>query len=283
MPIITGKTNHKIEDDVKNRTWTWDFQNSSDSLVLFAGKYKKKDIHAGGIKLQFYYHPKQEEVIEKVNAAQEIKSAVDYFTAAYGTLNYTSEPLKIVVSSALIPGGLANGNISCMGETTFAPSRYITDQEGISNGVITLVHEICHQWWGIGVLFHSSSPWSEEGLTVFSTYKYLQYRYGDAYAERIGVQAWKNTIKVMKDDFYNRNPEYLQILPTRYLSKVLAANDGGIRYDEMPLKLYQAEQLTGVDKFQIILRKLFRRHKNGLSYENFLSECKLTEEDLALD
>ncbi len=59
------------------------------------------------------------------------------------------------------------------------------------------------------------------------------------------------------------------------------------RYCEMPLKILKAEQLVGgEEEMDAILAKLFTRELDPtypyLTYQDFLSACALTEEDLDL-
>ena len=40
-----------------------------------------------------------------------------------------------------------------------------------------MIHELVHQWWGLGNMFDTSdptSPWSAEGLTVYTTYRIVR-------------------------------------------------------------------------------------------------------------
>ena len=49
-----------------------------------------------------------------------------------------------------------------------------------------MIHELVHQWWGLGNMFDASdesSLWSAEGLTVYTTYRIVKERYGPSYAQ----------------------------------------------------------------------------------------------------
>jgi hypothetical protein len=51
----------------------------------------------------------------------------------------------------------------------------------------------------------------------------------------------------------------------------------------MPLQICKAEHVLGEKKFQFILKKIFRRYKNNLCYDDFLRECGLTKEAISVE
>lgn len=283
IPIMTGRKNIKVSEDKAGRTATWSFHDTGLGLKLFAGRYNVEEIQAGGIDIEFYYNRAHEDVIKKMKASQTIEDSVNYFTNLLGELDYNEDnPLKIVEASALMMGGKAIGNISTIGEKIFDPETFASNPDG-TTGTEVLAHEICHQWWGIAVRFpQATNAWTDEGLTVFTTYMFLQHQYGDAYAQKNGVDAWEKSVETLKRNFYYRHPEYRDVVPQHFLFNILGMNNQLIMYYQMPLEIYKAEQILGDGKFKSILSRLYRRYKNRLSFDDFLRETKLTEEEIAV-
>ncbi|MBS6235483.1 MAG: hypothetical protein KH615_06095, partial [Clostridiales bacterium] len=88
-------------------------------------------------------------------------------------------------------------------------------------------------------------------------------------------------------NFYVRHPEYLEQLPEQYRADIANSLSQVRQYCEMPLKILKAEQLVGGEEaMDAILAKLFTRQLDPtypyLTYQDFLSACALTEEDLNL-
>jgi hypothetical protein len=77
------------------------------------------------------------------------------------------------------------------------------------------------------------------------------------------------------------------MLPEAERLRISNSLSGMRQYSEMPLKLLKAEQLVGgEDAMDQILYDLFNREIDPmypyLTYDEFLSACGLTEEDLNL-
>ena len=84
-----------------------------------------------------------------------------------------------------------------------------------------------------------------------------------------------------------RNPEFLTALPEAERLSISNSLSGVRQYSEMPLKILKAEELVGGEKaMDRILHDLFNRELDPmypyLTYQDFLSACGLTEEDLDL-
>lgn len=283
--ITTGDTTKKVSEDPSQNTCTWNFSCAGSSIQLIAGAYKDEKFKAGGIDVEFYYNLRHEGVVRSLEAGKVIKEAIDYFTDAYGPLNYANIPLKIVDNTINLMGGNAVGNICNIGEGIFMEKSFTNEAYSGTNGVEVLVHEICHEWWGIGTIIpiSSYSPWSSEGLTVYSTYKFLQHKYGPGYSQKTCVDSWESTLDGLKRNFYYRHPEYMDIIPSGYLFNVLGTQNGPVMYAEMPLQILKGEQLLGENKFKSALSKLYKRYKSRLTYEDFLDVCGLTKEMISVE
>ena len=153
------------------------------------------------------------------------------------------------------------------------------------------IHELVHQWWGLGNMFDTadpSSPWSAEGLTVYTTYRIAKELYGEDYAVENYVDQWRAAVDDYYLNFYVRCPEYLDALPEAERLAISNALSGMRQYSEMPLKILKAQELVGGEEaMDEILKGLFTRELDPmypyLTYQEFLDACGLTEEDLSLD
>ena len=153
-----------------------------------------------------------------------------------------------------------------------------------------MIHELVHQWWGLGNMFDTAdpnSPWSAEGLTCYTTYRIAKQLYGEDYARTHYVEPWQQAVDDYYLNFYVRHPEYLEMLPEEEQLAISNSLSQVRQYNEMPLKILKAEQLVGGEAaMDRILRDLFNRELDPaypyLTYEEFLGACALTEEDLNL-
>ena len=270
-------------------TRTWRYEANSAGGILYAGDYICEQIEAGGMTIEFYYGRKHQSVMEAAGAADAVKAVVDYCTEHYGTLSFgTGETLKLI-QSRVAGGGYAVGGASLLDEADFT----IANLEDTSKGAVpgeTFIHELVHQWWGLGNMFDtvdSTSPWSAEGLTVYTTYRIVKELYGEDYAREHYVDQWQQAVDDYYLNFYVRHPEYLEMLPENEQLAISNSLSRVRQYSEMPLKILKAEQLVGGEEaMDQILHDLFNRELDPmypyLTYQEFLDACHLTEEDLNL-
>ena len=270
-------------------TRTWRYEANSAGGILYAGDYICEQIEAGGMTIEFYYGRKHQAVMEAAGAADAEKAVVDYCTEHYGTLSFgTGETLKLI-QSRVAGGGYAVGGASLLDEADFT----IANLEDTSKGAVpgeTFIHELVHQWWGLGNMFDtvdSTTPWSAEGLTVYTTYRIVKELYGEDYAREHYVDQWQQAVDDYYLNFYVRHPEYLEMLPENEQLAISNSLSQVRQYNEMPLKILKAEQLVGGEEaMDQILHDLFNRELDPmypyLTYQEFLDACHLTEEDLNL-
>ena len=270
-------------------TRTWRYEANSAGGILYAGDYICEQIEAGGMTIEFYYGRKHQAVMEEVGAVDAVKEVVDYCTEHYGTLSFgTGETLKLI-QSRVAGGGYAVGGASLLDEADFTIANLGDTNKGAVPGE-TFIHELVHQWWGLGNMFDtvdSTSPWSAEGLTVYTTYRIVKELYGEDYAREHYIDQWQQTVDDYYLNFYVRNPEYLEMLPEQVQLAISNSLSQVRQYNEMPLKIWKAEQLVGGEEaMDQILHDLFNRELDPmypyLTYQEFLDACHLTEEDLNL-
>ena len=270
-------------------TRTWRYEANSAGGILYAGDYICEQIEAGGMTIEFYYGRKHQAVMEEAGAVDAVKEVVDYCTEHYGTLSFGSGETLKLIQSRVAGGGYAVGGASLLDEADFTIANLGDTNKGAVPGE-TFIHELVHQWWGLGNMFDTSdstSPWSAEGLTVYTTYRIVKELYGEAYAQEHYVDQWQQTVDDYYLDFYVRHPEYLEMLPENEQLAISNSLSQVRQYNEMPLKILKAEQLVGGEEaMDQILHDLFNRELDPmypyLTYQEFLDACHLTEEDLNL-
>ena len=289
IAIPFSSSEAEVLSENEDGTRTWRYEANSAGGILYAGDYICEQIEAGGMTIEFYYGRKHQAVMEAAGAVDAVKEVVDYCTEHYGTLSFgTGETLKLI-QSRVAGGGYAVGGASLLDEADFT----IANLEDTSKGAVpgeTFIHELVHQWWGLGNMFDtvdSTNPWSAEGLTVYTTYRIVKELYGEDYARDHYVDQWQQAVDDYYLNFYVRHPEYLEMLPEQVQLAISNSLSQVRQYNEMPLKILKAEQLVGGEEaIDQILHDLFNRELDPmypyLTYQEFLDACHLTEEDLNL-
>ncbi|MFR8230256.1 MAG: hypothetical protein ACLVAH_09975 [Anaeromassilibacillus sp.] len=270
-------------------SYHWKLIDRGQNIILYAGDYISHHIDAAGIDVEFFYSAKHKQVMEECNVDSVVKQVFDYCTEHYGPLSFYGDSSMKLIEIGMVGGGYAANGASAMGEDSFNEQGLKDPLKG-AGGSEVLAHEIVHQWWGLGNMFDSqdaSDPWSAEGLTVYTTYRMMKEQYGDAYAKKNYVDVWQEQVDDYYQNFYVRHPEYLEQLPEQYRADIANSLSQVRQYCEMPLKILKAEQLVGGEEaMDAILAKLFTRQLDPtypyLTYQDFLSACALTEEDLNL-
>ena len=270
-------------------TATWRYEYNGTGGILYAGDYVCEEIEAGGITIEFYYGRKHQSVMEEAGATDAVKAVVDYCTEHYGSLSFGTGGTLKLIQSRVSGGGYASNGASLLDEADFTAENLGNDSKGAAAGEV-MIHELVHQWWGLANMFDTSdsgSPWSAEGLTVYTTYRIVKELYGEDYAREHYVEQWQSSVDDYYLNFYVRNPDYLASLPEAEQLEISNSLAYVRQYCEMPLKILKAEQLVGgEDAMDEILSTLFNRELDPmypyLTYQEFLDACDLTEEDLNL-
>ena len=270
-------------------TVTWRYESDSPGGILYAGDYIREDIEAGGITIAFYYGRRHQAVMEDARASEAVQAVVDYCAGHYGPLSFGAGGALKLVQSRVAGGGYATEGASLLDEADFTAANLGDAGKGAGAGEV-MIHELVHQWWGLGNMFdvlEEDSPWSSEGLTVYTTYRIVKELYGEAYAQEHYVDQWRREVEDYYLNFYVRHPEYLEKLPEEERLTISNSLSQVRQYCEMPLKLLKAEALVGGEEaMDQILYGLFNREIDYtypyLTYQDFLDACGLTEEDLDL-
>ena len=287
--IPFGSSRAEVVAEHEDGTKTWRWEDIGTGGILYAGDYVREDIQAGGMTIELYYGRKHQDIMTQANAADAVRAVVEYCAAHYGTLYFGSGETLKLIQSRIAGGGYAAGGASLLDESDFTAANLNRAEKGSGDSEV-MIHELVHQWWGLGNMFdipEPDSPWSAEGLTVYTTYRIVKELYGEEYARTHYIDQWQQEVDDYYLNFYVRHPEYLEMLPEAERLRISNSLSGMRQYSEMPLKLLKAEQLVGgEDAMDQILHDLFNREIDPmypyLTYDEFLSACGLTEEDLNL-
>ena len=287
--IPFGSSRAEVVAEHEDGTKTWRWEDIDTGGILYAGDYVREDIQAGGMTIELYYGRKHQDIMTQANAADAVRDVVEYCAAHYGTLSFGSGETLKLIQSRIAGGGYAAGGASLLDESDFTAANLNRAEKGSGDSEV-MIHELVHQWWGLGNMFdipEPDSPWSAEGLTVYTTYRIVKELYGEEYARTHYIDQWQQEVDDYYLNFYVRHPEYLEMLPEAERLRISNSLSGMRQYSEMPLKLLKAEQLVGgEDAMDQILYDLFNREIDPmypyLTYDEFLSACGLTEEDLNL-
>ena len=287
--IPFGSSRAEVVAEHEDGTKTWRWEDIGTGGILYAGDYVREDIQAGGMTIELYYGRKHQDIMTQANAADAVRDVVEYCAAHYGTLSFGSGETLKLIQSRIAGGGYAAGGASLLDESDFTAANLNRAEKGSGDSEV-MIHELVHQWWGLGNMFdipEPDSPWSAEGLTVYTTYRIVKELYGEEYARTHYIDQWQQEVDDYYLNFYVRHQEYLEMLPEAERLRISNSLSGMRQYSEMPLKLLKAEQLVGgEDAMDQILYDLFNREIDPmypyLTYDEFLSACGLTEEDLNL-
>ena len=291
-PIVAHKM---LTDYRKNPDGTKTWQRTIDNFLytwIAACDYRKTSFQAAGVGIDLVYSGKYAENIQKYDIPAATAEVMEYCAKHLGGISFVNKGRLLMLEKDSSGGYAAPGWVE-WGETTFTANNLNDPLKGASAAEV-FAHEIIHQWWGglgveCGEEYDNPGVWSDEGLTVYTTYRLMKEEYGALYAKQNYIDRWQAAVDAQDRGFYNRHPEYLQRLPEKYQAQINSANRQTNFYCRMPLMLLKAEQLIGgEEKFDEILQSIQDKYSNNgydapFTYQNFLKECGLGEEELNLD
>ena len=290
IPVV----NHRLISDymvLDNGSRLWTANIEGFGLRLNAGDYIVESFVAAGMDVDFIFSHRYEQIMREFEIPGAIAEVLDFFTERLGPLHWATLPsLSMLQSSALMFGGIAGDGFVEWGESIFTVSNLDNPLQG-SNSAEVFVHEMVHLWWGgLGVTSGGdfrSDIWSCEGLTVYYTYRFFKYKYGEENVRHI-VDAWQAAVDIQDRCFFNRNPEYFDRLPERRQAGINTRNRGTNLYARMPLMILRAEELVGgPERMDELMRQVYEEFAgNGFfdpfTFQHFLDAVSLREEDLKL-
>jgi len=291
---LTPIVEHQMITDFivnSNGTKTWHkLLSATEFLWITACDYTVDTIHTTDTDIEFIYSSKYAENIKEYNIHEAIRMVFDYCSAHQGSLQFIKGKNLMMLQRSGITGGGGNASSGWVewDEQVFTSVNLNDNLKGTEAAEV-FAHEIIHQWWGgLGVNCFDDGLWSDEGLTVYTTYRLMKEQYGELYAKKNYIDVWQANVDAQNREFYRRHPEYLSKLPEMYRAELNSRSFGINRYCRMPLMILRAEKLIGgEEKMDEILKSIQKNrekyYSSPLTYENFLDACGLTKEDLNLE
>jgi len=290
VPVV----NHRLITDYTqlaggSRLWT--AQVNDTRLRLNAADYMVESFVAAGMDVDFIFSRAYEDIMREFDIPGSIAQVLDFFTEILGPLHWAHLPsLSMLQSSALMFGGIAGDGFVEWGESIFTVSNLDNPLQG-TNAAEVFVHEMVHMWWGgLGVFsgWGDDNLWSDEGLTVYYTYRFFKHLYGEEHARKHFVDVWQAAVDIQDRCFFSRNPGYFDRLSPGFRAQINNRNRGTNLYARMPLMILRAEELVGgpenMDKLMRQVQEEFAGNGMGnlFTFQDFLNAIGLQEEDLNL-
>lgn len=278
------------------KTWEFTYESHTADLGAFGGKYQKSEIAFENMKVEFYYAPHHKDYIQRMEMEAHIQEIMKYYTEQIGPYYSEIYPLKIAEVALYKRGGHSSENVITIsenmlnrdgqmaemmdpGSVDFSPMR----MDVFMNDISTIAHEMAHQWWGTGVNVVEESPWSSEGLAQYCAYKYIQSSFGEMESS-LFLSRWHSRVSELRNYYYLNHSEMLDKVKESYGAALAAEKLQAELYYLMPMKLIQGEATMGESEFLERLRDVYQNHLlKDLTYEAFLNEMKLSEEDMEIE
>lgn len=231
-------------DDGERRIYRVQAEQVRDlAVVIMDDTYEKISEEYDGITINTWYRNNaQSSVVERLHKVG-LESIAD-FSQWYGKYPY---PEYDIVQTGGFFGGMEYPGIVFIQEIYF--------ERNDDYGVVVVAHETAHQWW-YGVVGNNevSDPWMDEGLTEYSTMRFLLDRY-----PAIGKSVLKSKEQSLTyAQRYERAGEYVG-------SSVDAFSNwdsyGLLVYNKGAVMFYRLEQAIGVEEMHEILRDYVEQYQ----------------------
>jgi hypothetical protein len=283
--VTPGKLESVSEQDA-TRTWNYRAATRFLNLGVFAADYVIERMRVGELDVEFYFSRRHAEAIRKIELDKHTAEILAYYQEFLGPYAFDEWPIKVVEVPLYKPGGHSSLNIVTLAEYMLnrqppdSPSR---DVRFYIHDLKLVAHELAHQWWSTSVEIPESGPWTSEGLTEYTTYRYFTDNYSENLSS-ILVRGWKLAVETDRDNYYVRHPEVLQRVRPEFAERVTLGSRKVAVYDAMPLRLLKAEDHLGREEFSARLSAVYQsRCGDALSFDDFVAETGLTQEVLALE
>jgi hypothetical protein len=305
IPATTGETAEAEAVNNRLKKWTSKFSMQTKPFIMVNASpdYNVSSCVVNGKTLELYCSERDKNDAG-FRADEIIASAMVYFTKWYGESPLDFSTLKLVERHINEDVKVADTNIIYIDEFVI---RHMKSNNGYENDVgeiYSLVSQVCRLWWSDSVLsirektrgthgkseiFSSVFPdnvWGSSQLVEYCTYQYILDTYGKVQAKHI-EDSWKTSVRCVLNNFYYQNPEYLSIVPERFVNEVINEINE-TRYKKLtPLKILTASRKNGEnrmrDKIAVLARKFSETYDPGLIMEalEFTKEIEITKGDLA--
>lgn len=285
LMVVTPGILDAASENKGYKTWSFSLKSSRSDMALYAGEYVKKELVAADTNVEFYYAPEHEEYIQSKEVEDRIKEMIEYYSQTFGNYYSKTLPLKIVESSIYKPGGHSTENIISISENMV--NRKLSDtptrdpRSSFNHDMEILAHEIAHQWWGSAVEAEYDGLWSNEGLAVYSSYKYIEKMLSEEYSSFF-YQMKRNSLK--REGWYEKADFDKGKLSKEIAFRLESLMIKNKLYNKMFVMLIEGEKKIGEQDFLKNLSKIYSKYMNkSINYDDFLNEMNISEEVLSLE
>ncbi|MCB2198329.1 hypothetical protein KQI63_02930 [bacterium] len=227
-----------VEGNILNKgdgTITFESGQRIDGSYLVAGPYDLNTVDADGIEIAMYSYPQSADLVDKY-----LQFSTRYISMYQEMLGpYAFDRFSVVEN--WFPTGYGMPSFTLLG----------TDVLRLPFIVYTsLGHEICHNWWGNGVLVdYETGNWCEGLTTYCADYHYKVQRGPD--------EAKQYRLDVLRDysDYVIRGDE--QDFPVRDFTSRTTAGTRTIGYGKVMMIFHMMEERIGEEAFWTSLRDIY--------------------------
>ncbi len=215
---------------------TFDSVQPLDGSYLVAGPYKLSRLDADGIEIAMYHYPQSASLTGRYLGASA--SYIKKYNELIGP--YAFERFSVVEN--WFPTGYGMPTYTLLGSQVIRLPFIV----GTSLG-----HEVCHNWWGNGVLVdYESGNWCE-GLTVYCA----DYLYKLEESEEAAKQYRMDALRAYSEYIVRGDDEDM---PLRDFRERTTAGTRTIGYGKSMMVFHMVEQRIGSEAFWEALREIYR-------------------------
>ncbi len=182
--------------NLKKVTFAKTLTMSTYLLAFVIGKFEYIESICDGIKIRVNYPKNSNRKTDAEYALDNTVTFLSYMNNYFG-IKYPINKLDLVPIPEFLPGAMEN-----FGIITFKPELLLSNSHMSKNDLVsllvTLVHELVHQWLGnLVTLKYWNDLWLNEGLTTFFSYHFINKIYPK--------------LNIWTDFYINRQSSALQI------------------------------------------------------------------------
>jgi hypothetical protein len=239
----SGKDELAVTEQDGTLTYTTAIENVRDfTVVVLDENYQKLTEQLGDTTINTWYLNTDSIEAAKQNQEAGVKSLA-YFSGNYGKYSY---PEYDIVRTGMFTGMEYPGMVFLSGHSFEA-----------SNGgdIGTVAHETAHQWWyGIVGNDQVGEPWLDEGLTTYSTTKFLLEVYPEIGQNQIEFRKQF----VQGTDRYERNGEFIGSSVDQFTT---VGTYSPLVYQKAALMFDELEKVIGEEKINRAFQAYFKKYK----------------------
>jgi hypothetical protein len=219
-----------------------------DFFIIMSPNFQKAEQTIDGTRVNSYYIPSHED--GGMAALRVAAASLKIYNQHFG--QYPFREFDIAEAPMRYAAGVEYPGIVIIGD-------FLYDQPNQANFVVTVAHEVAHQWWynvvGNDVF---AEPWLDEALTSYTSSMYYEFGTGGSAAAQGLIAYWEDryqkVVQAGKDDAVNESLSHFESLndPTVYSYVV---------YSKGALFFHALRQEIGDQAFFTALRNYYQEYQ----------------------